>query len=160
MIFNMAMTLRGKPVISSIIKDKKNRIIVEFDRFKNQSYLAFDLIAFEDFTRILNEFLEKGEIPYEASESCQAQADLDSFSFDLTGNKRFRTSLKLDVQNASCSLILTSDYTDLIFKFSEDQLAKIVGKFQKALEAREALGQAEKEIIIWAENPSNRKIES
>ena len=160
MIFNMTMMLRGKPPISSIIKDKKNRIIIELDRFKNQSYLTFDSIAFEDFARILNEFLEKGEIPYEASESCQAQADLDGFSFDLTGNKRFRTSLKLDVQNANCSLILTSGYTNLIFKFSENQLNKIIGKFQKALEAREAQREAEREIIVWDENPSNRKISS
>ena len=160
MIFNMAMTLRGKPLISSIIKDKKNQVIVELDRFKNQSYLTFDSIAFEDFARIINEFLEKGKIPYEASESCQGQADLDGFSFDLTGNKRFRTSLKLDIQEVNCSLILTSGYTNLIFKFNENQLAKIIGKFQKVLKAREALREAEKEIIIWDENPSNRKISS
>lgn len=160
MKFNMAMTLRGKPVISSITKDKKSRIILEFDRFKNQSYLTFDPIAFEDFARVLNEFLEKGEIPHEASESCQAQADLDRFSFDLTGNKRFRTSLKLDVQNANCSLKLTYDYADLIFKFSEDQLGKIVGKFQKVIQGFSSLREAEREIIVWDENPSGRKINS
>ena len=160
MIFNMTMMFRGKPAISSIVKDKKNQIIVELDRFKNQSYLAFDSIAFEDFTRTLNEFLERGEIPYEASESCQSQTNLDGFSTDLTGNKRFRTSLNLDVQKANCSLILTSDYTNLIFKFNENQLSKIVGKFQKALKVREALKEAEREIIVWDENPSNRKISS
>lgn len=142
------MILRGKPVISSITKDRKNQVIVEFDRFKNQSYLAFDLIAFEDFARILNEFLEKGEIPHEASESCMGQADLDSFSFDLTGSKRFRTSLKLDVQKRDCSLFLTSGYSNLNFKFSENQLSKIIGKFQKVIESREAIAEAEKEIIV------------
>lgn len=156
----MAIMLRGKPNISSITKDRKNRIIVEIDRFKNQSYFMFDSIAFEDFARILNEFLERGKIPYEASESCLGQADLDFFSFDLTTDKRFRTSLKLDIQNANCGLILTSGYTNLIFKFTEDQLRKIVGKFQKVLEVRQDLGEAEKEAIIWAENPSDRKIRS
>ena len=160
MTFNASLIFLGKSIISSITKDRKNQVIVELDRFKNQSYLTFDLIAFEDFARTLNEFLERGEIQNRASESCQGQADLDGFSFDLTANKRFRTSLNLDIQNANCSLILTSDYSNLIFKFNEDQLAKIVGKFQKALEAREAMIEAEREIIVWAENPSDRNIES
>lgn len=160
MTFNTSLIFLGKSVISSISKDRRNRIIVELDRFKNQSYLTFDLIAYEDFARTLNEFLEKGKLSYSPSESCQGQADLDYFSFDLTGDERFRTSLNLDTQEANCSLILTSGYTDLIFKFNEDQLSKIVGKFQKVLEARQALREAEKEIIIWDENPSDRKIES
>jgi len=158
MIFNTGLTFLGKPIISSITKDKKNRILVELDRFKNQSFMRFDLISFQDFMRALNQFAEKGELFYTASESCQGQADLDFFSFDLTADKRFRISLKLDVQKRDCSLILTSGYTNLIFKFSEDQLGKIVGKFQKVIHGFSSLREAEKGIIIWAENPSDRKI--
>ena len=149
MRFNAAMTLRGRPIISWIEKDKRsNRINVELDRFGNKSVLSFDSICFQSSVFALSEYLEKGELPYSPSESCQGQSDLDVFSLDLSEDKRFSVRIILDDLRGNCGLIVRSNYTQISVCFSEDQINKIMDKFNNAIKAKEALRKAEREMIL------------
>ena len=149
MRFNLAMTLRGRPIISWIEKDKNsNRINVELDRFGNKSALSFDSICFQSSVLALNEYLEKGELSYSPSEACQSQSDLDKFFLNLSEDKRFSVMFYLDDLPENCGLIIRSGHAQISLCFNSDQIIKIVEKFNNAVKAKEALRKAEKEIIL------------
>ena len=150
MIFNSNMIFRGQEVVSSIEKDKRfNRINIELDRFGNKSILSFDRICFNSFIKALNEFLEKGEISQRSSESCHGQASLESILLDLSGEKNFSVSFDLgDTRREICFLKMRSDHTGIFLGFSEDQLDKVMSKFQKATKVFSNLREAEKETIV------------
>jgi len=149
MIFNAAITLRGRPIISWIEKDKRsNRINVELDRFGNKLVLSFDSICFQSSVLALSEYMEKGELSYSPSEACQSQCYLDRFFLDLSKDKRFSVMFYLDDLPENCGLIIRSDHVQISFCFNSDQIIKIVEKFNNAIKAKEALGKAEKEIIL------------
>ena len=150
MIFNSKMTFRGQEIISSIEKDKRfNRINIEFDRFGNKSILSFDRICFKSFVKALNEFLEKGEIPHSPSESCQGEASLESILLDLSGDKNFSATFDLgDVRKGICFFKMRSDHAGVFICLGEDQLNKIMFKFQKAVQVFSSLKETEEETII------------
>lgn len=144
------MTLRGRPIISWIEKDKRsNWINVELDRFGNKSVLSFDSICFQSSVVALNEYLEKGEVSYDPHESCRGRVDLDSFLLDLSGDKKFSVRLDLGfVREGCCGLIMRSNYAKIYLYFNGDQIKKIVDKFNNAVKVKEALRKTEKEIIL------------
>ena len=150
MIFNSKMTFRGQEIISSIEKDKRfNRINIELDRFGNKSILSFDRICFNSFVKALNEYLEKGEISHSPSESCQSQARLESFLIDLSGEKNFSVIFDLgDVRRKNCLFKMRSDHAGVFICLGEDQLNKIMFKFQKAVQVFSSLKEAEEEAIV------------
>jgi len=149
MRFNLDLILRGKPIVSCLGKDEKsNRIYVELDRFGNKSALSFDLICFQSFLEALGEFSGDGEAPYSPSESCRGQVDLGAFFLDLSEDKKFSVRLDLADVRGSCGLIMRSGSVQISFCFREDQIKKIIDKFNHAVKAKEALGEAEKEIEI------------
>jgi len=150
MKFNAAMTLRGKPIISWIEKDKSsNRINVAIDQYGNRLILSFDRICFKYFVQALDEYSEKGKISQGASESCHAQASLESFLLDLSGDKNFSATFDLgDVRSENCFVKIRSDHAGLFLYFNEDQMRKIMDKFNNAIKAKEALRKTEKEIIL------------
>ena len=144
------MTLRGRPIISWIEKDKgSNRINVAIDHYGNRLTLSFDRISFHSFVNALVEYSEKGEISQRASESCHGQASLESFLFDLSGDKNFSAILDLgDVRSENCFFKMRSDHAGIFLFFNEDQMRKIMFKFKKAVEVKEALKEAEEKTTI------------
>jgi len=150
MRFNAAMTLRGKPIISWIEKDKRsNRINIAIDQYGNRSILSFDRICFKSFVNALVEYSEKGEISQGAYESCRGQASLESLLLDLSGDKNFFVNFDLgDVRSENCFVKIRSDHAGLFLCFNEGQMTKIMDKFNNAIKAKEALRKTEKEIIL------------
>lgn len=159
------MTFRGQSALSWIEKNEKShKINIVMDHYGNKSVLSFDSICFDSFVQALNEYAEKGKLSYSCSESCQSQCDLDVFILDLSEDKRFMVRFDLADVHGSCSLIMRSgswsDYAQISVCLNGDQLKKIMAKFNNAVKAREALREAEKEIIVRSENPGDRKISS
>jgi len=149
MRFNLGLILRGKPIVSCLGKDKKsNRIYVELDRFGNKSALSFDSICFQSFLEALGEFSRGGEVSYSPSESCRGQIDLEAFFLDLSEDKKFSVRLDLADVRGSCGLVLRSGSVQISFCFSEDQIKKIIGKFDNAVKAKEALRSAEEKTDL------------
>ncbi|MBA7520836.1 hypothetical protein ES705_12935 [subsurface metagenome] len=144
------MTLRGRPIISWIEKDKNsNRINVAIDQYGNRSILSFDRICFKSFVQALDEYSEKGKISQRASESCQGQVSLESFLFDLSGDKNFSVNFDLgDVRSENCFVKIKSDHAGLFLFFNEDQMRKIMFKFKRAVDVKEALKEAEEKMTI------------
>ena len=156
MRFNTDMTLRGKPLISWIERDKRsNKVRVELDRFCNKSVLSFDPIGFQSFVATLDEYLRTGGLPYEPSATCQSQFDLDRFSLDLSEDQRFSVKFDLGDLTGSCDLIIKSNHTQISFHFKGDQIIRIMEKFKNALDGKQAVVEAEKETIIrsWVSRP-------
>jgi len=149
MRFNIDMTFRGKSALSWIEKNEKSKKVnVVMDRYGNKSILSFDSICFNSFVEALNEYTEKGEVSNSCSESCRGQSDLDVFFLDLSEEKRFSVRFVLGDVRGDCGLIMRSDDTQISVCFHEDQLKKIMDKFDSAVKAKEALARAEKEVII------------
>ena len=156
MRFNIDMTFRGKSALSLIEKNKTSPMVnIIMDNYGNKSVLSFDSICFDSFVEALNEYKKKGKVSHSCSESCYGQCDLDVFVLNLSEDKRFMVRFDLADVHGSCSLIMRSgswsDYTQISVCLSEDQLKKIIGKFNNAVKAREALREAEKEISLRAE---------
>ncbi len=144
------MTLRGRPIISWIKKDKtSNRINIAIDHYGNRSILSFDRICFKSFVEALDEYSEKGEISQRASESCHGQVNLKSFLLNLSGDKNFSATFDLgDVRSENCFVKMRSDHAGIFLFFNEDQMRKIMFKFKKAVEVKEALKEAEEKTTI------------
>lgn len=146
------MTFRGQSALSWIEKNEKShKIKIVMDHYGNKSILSFDSICFSSFIKTLNEYKEKGKVSSSCSESCRGQCDLDVFFLDLSNDKRFSVRFVLDDLRGDCGLILRSNHTQISFCFNEDQLKKIMGKFNNAVKAKEALREAEKEITFRSE---------
>jgi len=149
MRFNLSLICLGKPIVSFIEKNKKsNRINVELDRFGNKSILSFDSICFRSFAEALSEISGMGEVSYSPSESCRGQVDLGAFFLDLSEDKKFSVRLDLADVRGSCGLILRSGSVQISFCFSEDQIKKIIDKFNNAVKAKEALRSAEEKTDL------------
>ena len=149
MRFNLGLILMGKPIVSLIEKNKKsNRINIELDRFGNKSVLSFDSICFESLVEALGVFSGMGEMSCSPSESCRSQIDLGAFFLDLSEDKKFSVRLDLADVRGSCGLILRSGSVQISFCFSEDQIKKIIDKFNNAVKAKEALRSAEEKTDL------------
>jgi len=149
MRFNLNLVLRGRPIISWIGRNKKiNKVEVELDRFYNRSFIRFDPICFQSSVLALNEYLKKGGLSYEPAESCQSQFDLDSFSLDLSNDKKFSVKFDLADLADSFGLILKSNNSQISLLFNQSQLVQIIEKLKTALDGKEAIVRAEKETVI------------
>lgn len=149
MRFNLGLILMGKPIVSLIEKSKKsNRINIELDRFGNKSVLSFDSICFQSFFEAMGVFSGVGEVSCSPSESCRGQVDLGAFFLDLSEDKKFSVRLDLADVRGNCSLIMRSGSTQISLCFREDQIKKIIGKFNNAVKAKEALRSAEEKTDL------------
>ncbi|GAI29703.1 unnamed protein product, partial [marine sediment metagenome] len=72
----------------------------------------------------------------------------EAFFLDLSEDKKFSVRLDLADVRGSCGLILRSGSVQISFCFSEDQIKKIIDKFNNAVKAKEALRSAEEKTDL------------